>query len=331
MVRIRPSCGRPPSSSTSTAKTIDASPRGPEPAEKGQGRHARAGPDHGDRDRDHADNRQAEHGVEGDRPGHVSEHRAEEHGAEHDERHGVENLSELLDQMPDLAAASSPEDSEHEASDERGDETGAADRVCNSEGEAGAGHRHDLEPGAADVPVSTRDDDDARGGDARQHPGKDAVADLLEHESSCGPVPDRPGLRLCDGEHDPEQRHADPVVQAALDVQSLSDSAWEPHQRDDRLTERCVRRREDHREEERLGPQELRKDDERKEEARHERQGQADPEQPERHRELAAKRTDVDPRSVREQDESKRRLGEQLDRLSGRGDVDQPQRVRADE
>jgi hypothetical protein len=150
-VRIRPSCGSPPSSSTSTAKTIDARPRGPNQPRKARVGLRAARPDHGDRDRDQADNRQAENGVEGNRPGHVSEHRPEQHGAEDDERHRVEDLSELLDQMPDLAAAASPDRAEDETSDERCDETGAADRICNSEGEAGAGQRHDLEPGATDV------------------------------------------------------------------------------------------------------------------------------------------------------------------------------------
>ena len=156
--------------------------------------------------------------------------------------------------MPDLAAAPSPEGAEHEAADERRDETGAADRIGDAEGEPGAGQRHDLEPGATDVPVPTGDHDDARGGDARNHPGQDAVADLLEHQPSGGPVADRSRLGLRDRQHDPEQRHADPVVEAALDVQSLANSARQPRQRDDRLAERGVRRREDHREEQRLGP-----------------------------------------------------------------------------
>ena len=104
------------------------------------------------------------------------------------------------------------------------------------------------------MPMPAGDHDDARGGDARSHPGQDAVADLLEHQPNRGAVADRSGLCLRDREHDPEQRHADPVVEAALDVQTLSHSAREPRQRHDRLTERRVRRREDHREEQRFGP-----------------------------------------------------------------------------
>ena len=136
--------------------------------------------------------------------------------------------------------------------------------------------------------VRAGDHDDECGGDACKHPGQDAVADLLEHEPSRGTVADGSGLCLRDREHDPEQRHADPVVEPALDVQSLSNSARQPHERDDRLAECGVRRREDHREEQRLGPQELGEHDESEEEARHERQRQADPEQPQRHRQLAA-------------------------------------------
>src|SRR4029450_3508581 len=138
-------------------------------------------------------------GVEGNRPGHVSERRPKQHGAEDDERHRVEDLSELLDEVPDLAATASPDRAEHEPSDERGDEPGPADRICNSESEAGAGQRNDLEPGATDVPVPTGDHDDAGGGGARKPPGQDAVADLLEHQPNRSPVADGARLGRADG------------------------------------------------------------------------------------------------------------------------------------
>ena len=67
-----------------------------------------------------------------------------------------------------------------------------------------------------------------------------------------------PRLRLGDREHDPEQRHADPVVEAALDVQSLPDPARKPRQRHDRLAERRIGGRQDHREEECLRPRRAR-------------------------------------------------------------------------
>ena len=156
----------------------------------------------------------------------------------------------------DLAAAPSPEGAEHETAYERGDEAGAADRIRNSEGEAGAGQQ--ARPGARSrrrAGAHLRPRRRTRRRCPRSHPGEDAVADLLEHQPNRGSVADRSGLRLRDREHDPEQRHADPVVEAALDVQALSHSAREPRQRHDRLTERRVRRREDHREEQRFGPE----------------------------------------------------------------------------
>jgi hypothetical protein len=125
-----------------------------------------------DRDGDHADNRKAENGVEGNRPSHVSEYRPEEHGAKDDERHRVEHFSEFLDQMPDLAATASPDRAEDETSDERGDEPGASDRICDSKSEAGPGQRHDLEPRATALPALADDQNDARGGDPATIPAR---------------------------------------------------------------------------------------------------------------------------------------------------------------
>src|SRR5215208_4735650 len=160
--------------------------------------------------------------------------------------------------MPDLAAAAAPDGAEHEASNERGDEAGAADRVCNSESQTGAGQRHDLEPGTADEPVLPGDEHDERGGHTRNHPGQDAVTDLLQYQPNRSPIADGPRLVLRYRQDDPEQRHTNPVVEAALDVQSLSHPARKALQRDDRLTERRVRRGEDHRKEQRFGPRQLR-------------------------------------------------------------------------
>ena len=148
--------------------------------------------DQRDRNGDHADNRKAENGVEGNRPSHVPEHRPEEHGAKDDERHRVEHFSEFLDQMPDLAAVPSPDGAEDKTSNKRGDKPGAADRICDSESKAGPGQRHDLEPGATDVPAPTGDRDDERRGDARNNSREDGVADLLEHQPNRSPSPIAP-------------------------------------------------------------------------------------------------------------------------------------------
>src|SRR4029079_2076809 len=101
---------------------------------------------------------------------------------------------------------------------------------------------------ATDSPALADDHNDAAGGDARNNSREDAVTDLLEHQSNRSSVTERSRLGLGNREHDPEQRHTDPVVETALDVQALSHPAWEPRQRHNRLTERRVRRGENHRE-----------------------------------------------------------------------------------
>ena len=68
------------------------------------------------------------------------------------------------------------------------------------------------------------------------------------------PVPDRSLLGEGDREGDEEERDADPVVEAGLDVQALTDPYRQSLRRDDGLAERGVGRGEDDRDEERLGP-----------------------------------------------------------------------------
>ena len=46
------------------------------------------------------------------------------------------------------------------------------------------------------------------------------------------------------GERDQQQGDADPIVEAALDVQSLTDARWEPWLGHHRLAERGIGRRE---------------------------------------------------------------------------------------
>ena len=87
------------------------------------------------------------------------------------------------------------------------------------------------------------------GGDAADEP----VADLLEHQLDGGVVGDRAGLGLGERDRDEEQRHAEAVVEAALDVEPLADPRRDPLVGDDRLAERGVRAREHDGEHERLG------------------------------------------------------------------------------
>ena len=69
------------------------------------------------------------------------------------------------------------------------------------------------------APRSERQRPQHAGGDAADEP----VADLLEHQVRCGARRHRAFVPLGDRERDEEQRHADAVVEAALDVEALPD------------------------------------------------------------------------------------------------------------
>jgi len=83
--------------------------------------------------------------------------------------------------------------------------------------------------------------DQERGGDASD----DAVADLLDQEGDPRPPTGDGGLDVRGRHGREEQRHADPVVETALDVQALADPTRDPRLGDDRLPESGVGRRQD--------------------------------------------------------------------------------------
>ena len=263
MARRTSSPGRPPSSTTRSAKTIEAAPRGPNHARNATvGRRAPV-PSSEIGDGEHAHDGEAEDRVQGDLPRDVSESGAEEDGAEDDERDGREDGARLLDEVRDLAAPAPAQPAEDAAADEGRDEPRASDRLREAECEPGARERYDLEPRGVDEPTPSCLHDDRGGRGPGDRAAERAVADLLEHELDGVPVPDRPLLRLGDRERDQEERHADPVVQPALHVEALPDAHREPLERDDGLPERGVGGREDDREDERLRPAEVVEQDER--------------------------------------------------------------------
>ena len=104
--------------------------------------------------------------------------------------------------------------------------------------------------------MSAGEDDDNGGQRAGDDAAEEAEADLLHHEADSGRGAELAGLRLRDREHDEEQRHADAVVQTALDVQTLANPRRQPRQRDDGLPECSIGGGEDHGEEQSLGPRE---------------------------------------------------------------------------
>ena len=126
------------------------SPARTEPAEKCHRRPARSGAEHGNCDRKHAHDGQAEDGVERNLPREVVQCGTEEDCSEDDERHGREDGAGLLRELGDIAAAMSSQAAEDRTADERGDEPGASDRLGQRESEQRSGQRNDLEPRLVD-------------------------------------------------------------------------------------------------------------------------------------------------------------------------------------
>ncbi len=226
----------------------------------------------------------------------------EEHGSEDDERHGREDGAGLLHELRDVAAAMSSQPAEDRAADERGDEPGASDRLGQREGEERSGERNDLEPRLVDEAPAAGVDDDRGSRRARDDAAQHAVSDLLGHELGGVAVSDRSFLRQRDGERDEEERHADPVVEATLDVEALTDSDRKATRRDDDLTERGIGRREDDREHESFGPREVAEERDCGDEPGDDRERKPDPEQPRRN---AERRFEARCRSMRDASEKR--------------------------
>ena len=279
VVRMTLSCGSSPALSMITiAKTIEASPRGPNQPTKPTVGRAGACPEERDRNREQPNEGEAEDGIAGDRPGGDAERGPEQHGAEDDEGRRPEQRAELLEQVADLAADAAAKPAEHDAGDEGGDEAGAADGRRRGEGEDRARGRHHLQPGAVDEAARRGEDDDAGGEAAGGDPEQRPVPDLLdEHPDRMARARD-PGLGRGDRERGDEDRHAEAVVQAALDVQRLADPCGQARERDDGLPERRVGGGEDDRQDEGLRPGQRAKEGESGEEAEADRQRQPDPE-----------------------------------------------------
>ena len=138
----------------------------------------------------------------------------------------------------------------------------------------------------------------------------EAVADLLQHEVHGRVCRQGPVVPLRYPERDEEERDADPVVEAALDVETLPDPRRDPLVGHDRLAERCVRAGEHDRQHQRLDHADAGQNADPGERAGRDRQGQPDSEQACRYgdsvrsagneiREASANRTSVSVASAR--------------------------------
>jgi hypothetical protein len=152
----------------------------------------------------------------------VLQRRAEQHGTENEERDAAERGPGLLREAHHSRDFVSAEQAEQRAGHERGDEPRTAQGAPGPVGEHRRGYRDDLAPGVVDRAPSVGEDHDRRGERAGGEPAEQPVADLLDQHAH------RVGLAAGAGdgrEHDQQQRDADPVVEAALDVQAR-DEQW---------------------------------------------------------------------------------------------------------
>ena len=143
--------------------------------------------------------------------------------------------------------------------------------------------------------------------------------------------PEIAGIRLGDREHDEEQRHADAIVEAALDVQALTDTRRQPRLGHHRLAERGVGRSEQDGEDERLRERERAEERRGQQRSERDRQGEADSEQACGHIEFASQRGQIDASGVGEQHDGERRLGEYLDHVTRRRYLDEIECLRPGE
>ena len=99
-----------------------------------------------------------------------------------------------------------------------------------------------------------------------------------------------------------QQRHADPVVQAALDVEALADPRHDARIGDDCLSERGICRRQDHADDHGLAEGQLVEDDACDECSERDGEGKADSEEASRQADAGAQRPEIDARGVAEED-----------------------------
>ena len=130
-----------------------------------------------------------------------------------------------------LAADLATEPAEDGTADEGGDEPAAVHPHRQPVGERGRGDRYDLNPVSSTRRRGTPTLSTAAAASPAITPATASVADLLEHELHRRAVSDRARLRLGDRDRDEQQRHADPVVEPALDVEPLTDRVREPGDR----------------------------------------------------------------------------------------------------
>ena len=215
---------------------------------------------------------------------------------------------------------------EHEPSDERGDESAAAQRcrqpVCERCGDRGQ------EPAPLRllvVVVERRPPLHDGSGEAGDCAHQNAVADRLGDHAFCVGRGERASLGIRECQRDQERWDAEAVVEAALDIESLPDRHGQALVADNRLPERGIGRGQHDGEHHRLCQPEVRQHQHRSDRAGNHGQRQPNPEQARRHRVSVPQRAKIDARRIGEQHQSERYLREPAQRVGTRREIDPPQ------
>jgi hypothetical protein len=198
-------------------------------------------------------------------------------------------------------------------------------------GEGGARGRNHLTPPVGDQAPAAELGDDPRDERAGEHAADRAVADLLEHELDCATPAGDVRLDIRQRDRGEQQRHADAVVQPAFDVEALADSRNDARIGDDCLSERGIRRRQDHADDHGLAEGQLIEDDGRDERSERNGERKAESEQTSGQADAGAQRPEIDPRGVAEEHESQRRLGQRPHEGAGAREIDAAQHLRTDD
>ena len=203
--------------------------------------------------------------------------------AEDEEGHRTRGTPDGLGQLRAPLLTCRSDRAERQSSDKRRDQPAPVEDRGEAVGQADESQRHDRSPSSGTQPRAT-----PRAAPAPQAAGKESSdhpeADLLDDEPERLSLPAALGRR--EGERDEQQRHAQAVVQPALDVEALADAQRHPLVGDHRGPEGRIGRRHGDRQEDGLDGREPRQDDQRDGGADRDRQRKSDAEQARRESDL---------------------------------------------
>ena len=197
---------------------------GAEPPKKRNRVPPRAAAEHRQRHGQHADQGEAEDRVQRHLPAQVLERGPEQDRSKHQKGDPAEQSADLFAQSRGGLGLGTGEAPEQRSGNECGYEAGAAERGRDGVCQRRRGHRHDLQPRPRDQVPFRCEGEQQRRYRSDADPGEYSVPDLLHHDRDGVMGRSPTGLGVGGGERNQKQRHADAVVETALDVEPLADS-----------------------------------------------------------------------------------------------------------